>query len=123
MAESYNDKRKDGPVELKSTQEIGSEIARLRESSGISQEKLGEILGVDQPTISNIERGVRKPSLREIAIVADTFSTSIESLVSQETSAFAMRTSDCDDEDLTAALAICNRVIEDFLVFELAAEG
>ena len=119
MAESYNDK--EAGVDLKSTHEVGRAIADLRESNGLSQESLGEIIGVDQPTVSNIERGQRKPTLLEIARIADYFSTSIETLISQKTSAFTMRLSDCDDGDLTEALAACNRVIEDYLVFELAA--
>ena len=42
---------------------IGKRIQKYRESAGLSQEQLAEIIGVSTNFISCIERGARQPSL------------------------------------------------------------
>ena len=51
-------------------QKLGSRIRSLRLSLGYSQEKLGEIAGLDRTYISGVERGVRNPSLKTIDKIA-----------------------------------------------------
>lgn len=51
---------------------FGVEMKRLREAKGISQRKLGEIVGLDSGYISRIERGLFKPPSEEkIVAIAD----------------------------------------------------
>lgn len=51
---------------------FGLEMKRLREAKGISQRKLGEIVGLDSGYISRIERGEFKPPSEEkIVAIAD----------------------------------------------------
>lgn len=51
-------------------QKLGKKIKKLRNDSGLSQEKLGEMTGLDRTYISGIERGVRNPSLKNIEKLA-----------------------------------------------------
>jgi transcriptional regulator with XRE-family HTH domain len=46
--------------------ELGLLLARLRESSGLSQEALAAALGRDQPLISKVERGQRRVSVADL---------------------------------------------------------
>ncbi len=47
-------------------QKLGKKIRQLRTEAGLSQEKLGEMTGLDRTYISGIERGVRNPSIKNI---------------------------------------------------------
>ena len=51
-------------------QKLGKRIRELRTAASLSQEKLGEMTGLDRTYISGIERGVRNPSLRNIEKLA-----------------------------------------------------
>lgn len=44
-------------------QEIVQEIIRLRQENGISQKRLGEMSGVQQPIIARMETGATTPQL------------------------------------------------------------
>lgn len=48
------------------SEELGKKIKTLRKTRGLSQEDLGEKLGLRRSTISNYEIGRRSPSLREL---------------------------------------------------------
>ena len=63
---------------------LGQRIKELREQSGISQQKLAEMLGVSRPTISQIESEERKISADELIKLAAIFNLSIESLLDSE---------------------------------------
>ncbi len=56
-------------------QKLGKKVRQLREEAGISQEKLGELTGLDRTYISGIERGKRNPSLRNIDKLAKALGT------------------------------------------------
>jgi transcriptional regulator with XRE-family HTH domain len=60
---------------------IGHRIKSLRESVGMSQEKLAGLLGVVRPTISQIENGGRKVSAEELKRLAEIFNISADSLL------------------------------------------
>jgi transcriptional regulator with XRE-family HTH domain len=60
---------------------ISHRIKELRESLGISQQRLAELLGVLRPTISQIENGERKISAEELIKLSEIFGISIESLL------------------------------------------
>lgn len=45
---------------------LGQFLARLREQSGVSQESLAGVLGRDQPTVSRVERGVRRVAVQDL---------------------------------------------------------
>lgn len=60
---------------------IGYRIKSLRESLGMSQEKLAKLLGVVRPTISQIENGDRKVCAEELKRLAEIFNISADSLL------------------------------------------
>ena len=64
-----------------STQKLGKKIRELRVEQGYSQERLGEITGLDRTYISGVERGVRNPSLRSIERLAKALKVKVSELV------------------------------------------
>lgn len=63
---------------------LGLRIKKIRDSSGISQEKLALILGVSRPTISQIENGDRKVSADELIKLSEIFNISVNALLDLE---------------------------------------
>lgn len=47
-------------MELK--KEVGKKIKKIRKKQGITQEKLAEMIGIEVPSLSNIETGKFSPS-------------------------------------------------------------
>ncbi len=64
--------------------EMNRKIKELRERSGMSQQKLAELLGVSRPTISQIEGGQRKVTADEMKKLADAFHISADRLLDRE---------------------------------------
>lgn len=60
---------------------IGYKIKKLRENVGMSQQRLGELLGVLRSTISQIENGERKIFTDELIKLSEIFNTSVDSLL------------------------------------------
>lgn len=52
---------------------VGERVRKLREERGISQEELGNAIGVRQSTISGIERGANEPSIQVLRALAKYF--------------------------------------------------
>lgn len=63
---------------------IGERIKELRIRTGISQQKLAELLGVSRPAISQMESGGRKVSADELDRLAKTFNVSTDTLLNKE---------------------------------------
>lgn len=55
-------------------QAFGGELTRLRLDRGWSQQKLADKLGYTERYIGQLERGVKSPTLRTIADLAEVFS-------------------------------------------------
>jgi len=60
---------------------LGQRIKDLRETTGVSQQKLSELLKVSRPTITQIEKGERKISADELIKLSEIFNISVESLL------------------------------------------
>lgn len=56
-------------------QKLGKKVREFRVALGYSQEKLGELAGLDRTYISGIERGARNPSLKNISKLAKALKT------------------------------------------------
>jgi transcriptional regulator with XRE-family HTH domain len=56
-------------------QAFGAELTRLRLSRRWSQQKLADNLGYTERYIGQLERGVKSPTLRTLADIAEVFST------------------------------------------------
>jgi len=59
---------------------FGVRLRELRTSRGYSQEKFGEICGLDRTYISGIERGKRNVSLRNLEVIANALDLSISDI-------------------------------------------
>lgn len=65
-----------------------SDVLRsLRIKSNMSQEELGNKLGLAKSTISMYENGTREPSLEILEAIADTFNVDMNTLTDSKTSA------------------------------------
>ena len=63
---------------------IGRFIAQLRRERGLTQEQLGEILGVTNKTISRWETGSYLPGVEMLQLLSKTFSVSVTELLAGE---------------------------------------
>lgn len=66
----------------------GKRIKKLRVDKKISQQELGDIIGVTKVSISGYENGNRAPSLDKLVEIANYFNTSLDYLVSREMKVF-----------------------------------
>ncbi|WP_237152081.1 helix-turn-helix domain-containing protein [Oryzibacter oryziterrae] len=53
------------------TKIVGENVRRAREAIGLSQEELGDKAGIDRTYVSGVERGVRNPTVKVLARLAD----------------------------------------------------
>ncbi len=63
---------------------LGSNIFKLRKKLQISQEKLGELVGVTRQTISNWELGETIPDAKQLLMLSKVLQTSIDVLVDND---------------------------------------
>ena len=56
-------------------------LKKLRETKGISQRQLADILNVSRGSVGNWESGTREPNLNTIRIIADFFGITIDYLL------------------------------------------
>ena len=63
---------------------MGNRIRELRTSKSLSQEQLADKLGVTKQAISQMERGVRKPSMEMLDALCDFFNVSADYLRGME---------------------------------------
>ncbi|MBR5087798.1 MAG: helix-turn-helix transcriptional regulator [Ruminiclostridium sp.] len=62
--------------------EFNSELQRLRKQRGLSQEELGENLGVSRQTISKWENGSAYPDMLNLITISDFFGVKIDDMIS-----------------------------------------
>jgi transcriptional regulator with XRE-family HTH domain len=63
--------------------EIGKLISKRREMKGLTQNEVGERLGIGYEAVSRMERGVTLPSVVKLMHLADILECPIEELVSE----------------------------------------
>lgn len=56
------------------------EIKAVRKQKGITQQRLSDVSGIDQSSISRMENGKQSISLNNLYLIADALEVSIESL-------------------------------------------
>ncbi|MCR4779658.1 MAG: helix-turn-helix domain-containing protein [Ruminiclostridium sp.] len=61
--------------------EFNSELQRLRKQKGLSQEELGEQLGVSRQTISKWENGTAYPDMLNLMTISDFFGVTADELI------------------------------------------
>ena len=82
---------------------MGKFIAALRKEKGLTQEKLGERLGVTNKTVSRWENGNYMPDVEMLSLLSEEFGVSINELISGERLA-AEDFKKAADENLVTAL-------------------
>lgn len=60
---------------------IGNKLKELRKSRGLTQEELGNLLGVAKSSVSMYERDFRRPSYEVLISYVDIFNTSVDSIL------------------------------------------
>ena len=63
----------------------GEALKKARTDAGITQAELAKRLGVTPQTVSQYERGIKKPKVETLARFADAMSVSIDSLLDEST--------------------------------------
>ncbi len=63
---------------------IGKRIRKLRDLSGVSQQRLADLLGIKRTTLSQIENGERKVYAEELIKLSETFGVSVDYLLNLE---------------------------------------
>ncbi len=63
---------------------IGREIAALRRHAGLTQEQLGEQLGVSNKTVSRWENGNYMPDLEMLQLLAKKFQITVDALLNED---------------------------------------
>jgi len=64
--------------------DFGPIISKIRSEKGLSQEELASLLGVTKQTISNYERGTRRPSYEALEAIADVLNVPIGYFLTKE---------------------------------------
>ena len=65
--------------------DLGSKILQLRKKQNLSQEKLGEKVGLTRQTISNWELNITLPDTKQLIALSQTLLVSIDELVGNNT--------------------------------------
>ena len=63
---------------------IGKRIKDMRLEKGMSQQELGDMIGVTKVSICGYENGTRTPSLETFCMLADIFETTTDYLLGRE---------------------------------------
>jgi len=79
---------------------LGEIIRRQRELSALSMRQFADLVGISNPYLSQIERGLREPSEKVIEAIAETLHTSADALYAQA------GLDDVDPEDTTVVDAV-----------------
>lgn len=103
-------------MNLRTNEELGREIARLREQAGMGQEELGGVAGLDQTAMSKVEAGKRSLAAGELVMIAAHLGVDAEALLHNEPAAINWR---ADGSDATREAAkVLDNVIADYFAFE-----
>ena len=81
------------------SQQLGEIIRRQRELGELSMRQFAELVGISNPYLSQIERGLREPSERVVAAIAEALQVSADSLYEQ-----AGMSPDADDDQASAVV-------------------
>ena len=95
---------------------MGKFIAALRKEKGLTQEKLGEKLGVTNKTVSRWENGNYMPDVEMLSLLSEEFGVSINELISGERLA-AEDFKKTADSNLVAALSSSTFTLKEKIAF------
>lgn len=108
-----------GMGSVRDNQQLGAEIARLRNRAGLQQEDLSRPAGLDQTAMSKVEIGARGVSAAELVAFAGVLGVQPEQLLMAEPAEMQWRTTEAGATD--AAAEVLNELVADFFAYETAA--
>ena len=82
---------------------IGSRIRQYRQERGITQEDLAFQINTSAAYVSNIERGIKKPSLQKLSEIADVMHVTVNDFLYSPTDTIGSPF----DRDLKYMLSLC----------------
>lgn len=91
---------------------LGQRIQQLRKDKGMSQEALGEALGVSRQAISKWESDLTIPEIDKLIALSRLFGTSVGALLGVEEDAPEAPDGELTERELTAVEAIVERYLE-----------
>jgi transcriptional regulator with XRE-family HTH domain len=100
--------------EYRSQEEVGALVRELRESAGLTQSELGEVVGLDQSAVARLEKGQRTISALQLVQLAERFGVQEDTILKREESLALLRAGDADDESVRRSLDEFRSCIEDF---------
>jgi transcriptional regulator with XRE-family HTH domain len=68
------------PVKDRTLRKFGLNVSRVRETRGLSQDKLAEKADIDRTYLSGIERGVRNPGIKTVIRLSKALDVGLEKL-------------------------------------------
>src|ERR671922_2805953 len=83
---------------------LGEYIRRQRELQKLSMRQLAALVGISNPYLSQIERGLRDPSEKVLDAIARTLELSAETLHAQSARAKEAEQADDDERSVIAAI-------------------
>jgi transcriptional regulator with XRE-family HTH domain len=90
---------------------LGKRVGNLRNKAGMSQDELGEKVGVNNKHISNIETGRSKPSMDTLVDIANALNVSADDLLVDS----LLHSASTADSELHRLLLDCNAIEEEIL--------
>lgn len=60
---------------------VGKNIKAIREERGMTQQQLADAIDVRVPYISAMERGVRRPSVEQVAVFAEMLACTTDDII------------------------------------------
>lgn len=73
-------KKDEGIIDKSKLKEFGRNLKAERNRAGLSQDALGEMIGIDGRHISKIERGLSNPKLLTIILILEALNLPFEAL-------------------------------------------
>jgi XRE family transcriptional regulator, regulator of sulfur utilization len=98
---------------------LASNIKRLRETHGLSQQKCSELSGVPRPTWANLETGQANPTLAVLVRVATALQVSLEDLIGAPQDAVQIYRAGSLPERKRSGVTVRRLVPDDFVGIEI----
>lgn len=94
-------------------EELGRQLAVLRQRAGYTQRQLAEAIGIDASALSRIEAGQRSIAIEELVQASDFLGVSIDALLREKPLPFAAEDKS-NDPDVREALTRMRSVIQTY---------
>lgn len=105
-------------TDFRTPQEVGEVLRALRESRGLTQAEIAEVIDLDKTAISKIEGGTRSLTAKELIGLADYYTVPSDTIVRRESEGVFLRGGDAEPDGVRRSLDVFRACIEDYLGLE-----